>query len=121
MHWTNNIVNMLLSGNTNFSGTPVLPEHHDFAEIEAMPSPRILAFHTHFKFLPKQVKENKAKVVYIERNPKDVLTSWCLMMKDLTMDIYRGNFSGFFRFFLQNDCEYEKLNCFITFPVIVHV
>ena len=100
---------MLLSGKTNCSGTPFLPEHHDFAEMEAIPSPRILAFHTHLKFLPKQVKENKAKIVYIERNPKDVLTSWCLMFMDMTgIDIYRGNFNGFFRFFLQNECMYKK-------------
>ena len=83
---------MLLSGKTIFSGTPVLTEHHDFAEMEAMPSPRILAFHTHFKFLPKQVKENKAKIIYIERNPKDVLASFCFMLNKITVETYSGTF-----------------------------
>ena len=99
---------MFLSGTTNYSGTPVFPEHHDFAEIEAMPSPRILAFHLPFKFLPQQVQENNAKVVLVERNPKDIVTSWFFMFKKLTMAIYRGDFKGFFRFFLQNECKYEK-------------
>ena len=97
---------MLLSGTTNYSGTPVFPEIHE--EIEAMPSPRILAFHLPFKFLPRQVQENNAKVVFIERNPKDIVTSWFFLLKKLTIDNYRGNFKGFFRFFLQNECEYEK-------------
>ena len=98
---------MLLSGNTNYTGTPVFPEHNDFAEMEEMSSPRIFAMHTHFNLLPKQVKENKARIVYIERNPKDVLTSYFYMLTTFTIEYYRGNFNGFFRFFLQNECKYK--------------
>ena len=96
---------MLLSGKTNFSGSPVFPEHHDFGEMEAMSSPRILAFHTHFNCLPKQVKENKAKIIYIERNPKDIVASFCFMLNNVTVETYRGSFNGFLRFFLQNECK----------------
>ena len=101
---------MLISGKTDYHGTPELPEHGDFADMEAMSSPRILAMNTHFKFLPKQVKENKARIVLIQRNPKDILASWYFMLKDLTMDVFRGHFNGFFRFFLQHECEYDYLN-----------
>ncbi|XP_052020226.1 amine sulfotransferase-like [Apodemus sylvaticus] len=41
-----------------------------------MPSPRIFTSHLPYYFVPKGLKEEKAKILYIYRNPKDVLISF---------------------------------------------
>ncbi|CAL4997397.1 unnamed protein product [Urochloa decumbens] len=43
--------------------------------LEEMPSPRILAVHTPFTALPASVRESACRVVYLCRDPKDVLVS----------------------------------------------
>ncbi|KAK7835294.1 hypothetical protein U0070_017830, partial [Myodes glareolus] len=45
----------------------------DFAK---MPSPRIFCSHLPYYLVPKVFKNKKVKVLYIYRNPKDVLTSY---------------------------------------------
>ena len=109
VHFVNSIINMLLTGTTTYKGTPVTPEHNDLDEIEAMTSPRILGFHAHYEMLPKQIKEKKAKIIYIVRNPKDVLTSWWRYNTNLTNGIYIGNFRGMFKRFLEDECKYINL------------
>ncbi|XP_076408571.1 amine sulfotransferase-like isoform X1 [Peromyscus maniculatus bairdii] len=41
-----------------------------------MPSPRIFSSHLPYYLVPKGLKEKKAKILYIYRNPKDVLISF---------------------------------------------
>ena len=98
-------MNMLLTGTTKYKGTPAVPEHDDLDEIQAMKSPRILAFHTHFEFLPKQVKDGKAKIIYPLRNPKDVFVSLFHFNRAVTKGTYTGSFAGYLRFFLQEECK----------------
>ncbi|XP_030852265.1 sulfotransferase family cytosolic 1B member 1 [Strongylocentrotus purpuratus] len=43
--------------------------------IERAPSPRILQTHLPVKYLPPGIDNKKAKVIYVARNPKDVITS----------------------------------------------
>ena len=38
--------------------------------------PRILKTHLHFEMLPTEVKEKKPKVIYVARNPRDVVVSY---------------------------------------------
>ncbi|XP_041510307.1 amine sulfotransferase-like [Microtus oregoni] len=45
----------------------------DFAK---MPSPRIFCSHLPYYLVPKDFKNKKVKILYIYRNPKDVLTSY---------------------------------------------
>lgn len=45
----------------------------DFAK---MPSPRIFTSHLPYYLVPKDLKNKKIKILYIYRNPKDVLTSY---------------------------------------------
>ncbi|XP_006984388.2 amine sulfotransferase-like [Peromyscus maniculatus bairdii] len=45
----------------------------DFAK---MPSPRIFTSHLPYYLVPKGLKNKKIKILYIYRNPKDVLTSY---------------------------------------------
>ncbi|XP_032959489.1 amine sulfotransferase-like isoform X2 [Rhinolophus ferrumequinum] len=45
----------------------------DFLE---RPSPRLFSTHLPYYLVPKGLKSKKAKIIYIYRNPKDVLTSY---------------------------------------------
>ena len=38
--------------------------------------PRILKTHLHFEMLPHEVNEKKPKVIYVARNPRDVVVSY---------------------------------------------
>ena len=99
---------MILSGNTKYTGTPKLPEHSNLDEIKAMASPRVLALHTPFELLPEQVKDKKPKIIYLLRNPKDVMVSLYHFFNNSTGGMYTGNFRGFFKLFLQRECKWFK-------------
>ncbi|XP_072172949.1 sulfotransferase 1A1-like [Diadema setosum] len=43
--------------------------------LEKAPSPRIIQTHLPVRYLPPQLVSSKAKVIYVARNPKDVITS----------------------------------------------
>ncbi|XP_022104123.1 sulfotransferase 1C2-like [Acanthaster planci] len=51
-----------------------MPPPHKIAE--EMPSPRVLKSHFPGQLLPPQLWEKKVKIIYIIRNPKDVLVSY---------------------------------------------
>ena len=48
---------------------------------EEIPSPRVLKSHLPGQLLPPQLLEKKAKLVYVLRNPKDVLASYFYSVK----------------------------------------
>ena len=43
--------------------------------MDAIPSPRIFATHLRFHQLPEQFRQNRSKLIYCVRNPKDVAVS----------------------------------------------
>jgi hypothetical protein len=54
--------------------------------------PRLFCTHLYFRFLQKQVLEDKAKTIVVMRNPKDVLVSFYHLYK-IAPD-FCGNYSG---------------------------
>ncbi|XP_036024546.1 amine sulfotransferase-like [Onychomys torridus] len=48
---------------------------HNF-DFTKMPSPRIFASHLPYYLVPKALKNKKTKILYVYRNPKDILTSY---------------------------------------------
>ncbi|XP_045175759.2 amine sulfotransferase-like [Mercenaria mercenaria] len=44
--------------------------------IEQLPSPRMVKCHLHHFLLPEQLRNGKGRIIYIARNPKDVVVSW---------------------------------------------
>ncbi|XP_037427101.1 cytosolic sulfotransferase 7-like [Triticum dicoccoides] len=51
------------------------------AELEALPSPRVLATHLPFSLLPERIR-SRSRIVYVCRNPKDALvSSWLFTRK----------------------------------------
>ncbi|XP_045196251.2 sulfotransferase 1E1-like [Mercenaria mercenaria] len=76
-------------------------------EIEKMPSPRLLKSHLPYSLLPRSVQDNKPKIIYIARNPKDVVVSYYYFVRLLyPVTRYDGEFKDFFNLFLHDKVMY---------------
>ncbi|XP_069107880.1 sulfotransferase 4A1-like [Argopecten irradians] len=103
-HWLYNTVLMLRSGSLKYNGTPAGLEFNDLKMMEDMSSPRTLASHLRFRFLPEQMKLGKGKIVTLTRNPKDLVVSMYHMMQKMGDLGYQGTFEGFLKRFLSEEC-----------------
>ncbi|KAG8123912.1 hypothetical protein E2320_020049 [Naja naja] len=82
--WTQNIVCLILyEGHRN--GTENILITHRSASIEynvhnvditQLPSPRVIMSHLPYYLVPKTLRAKKGKVIYVYRNPKDILVSY---------------------------------------------
>uniref|UniRef100_A0A8C4QJI6 Sulfotransferase n=1 Tax=Eptatretus burgeri TaxID=7764 RepID=A0A8C4QJI6_EPTBU len=66
--------NSRLEDVATFDRTPWLELHHQKV-LEAQ-SPRTITTHLPFRLMPRRLREGAAKVIYVTRNPKDVLVSF---------------------------------------------
>ncbi|XP_072050302.1 sulfotransferase 1C3-like [Amphiura filiformis] len=69
-----------------------------YKHMEEWESPRVMVSHLMHRFLPPQIWEKKAKIIYVMRNPKDVLCSMHSFMYALMPDDKRdwNNFVDYF-------------------------
>ncbi|VDI27093.1 Hypothetical predicted protein [Mytilus galloprovincialis] len=77
-HWLWEMASMLGSGKADYHGKEKTSAMFEFIPAEALrvsPKPRI--YNTHFapQCLPKQAFDKKCKILFLQRNPKDVLVS----------------------------------------------
>ncbi|KAJ8299713.1 hypothetical protein KUTeg_023773 [Tegillarca granosa] len=78
-NWLWEIVNMLIKGNAEYEKgrkIPTVIEHAKQEHLGEMTSPRVLSTHMKFEYIPKDFIQKKCKIVYIQRNPKDVAVSF---------------------------------------------
>lgn len=78
-HWVWEISKMLTRGKPEYDPLPKessMLEFHYPEEFEEMTSPRVLNTHLWYKHLPKKAIEKSSKVIFIQRNPKDVIVSY---------------------------------------------
>ncbi|XP_043116448.1 amine sulfotransferase-like [Puntigrus tetrazona] len=77
------------------------------------PSPRIHVSHLPYKFMPFGLKQKKGKVIYVARNPKDVLVSYFHFHKYANMLETPKDFDDFFEKFMKGnvfgDCWFEHV------------
>ncbi|XP_007078759.1 amine sulfotransferase-like [Neofelis nebulosa] len=69
----------------------------DFVE---RPSPRLFATHLPYYLVPRGLKNKKAKIIYIYRNPKDVMCSYFHFSKNVTLQV-TSSFEEFMEQFLE--------------------
>lgn len=78
-HWTHEILSMLISNSTQYNtfGTVenMLEAIADANAVNSRSSPRFFVTHLPYKYLPTQVRNGKGKIVYVQRNPKDLHVS----------------------------------------------
>ncbi|XP_041452918.1 sulfotransferase 4A1-like [Lytechinus variegatus] len=74
--------------------------------IKDLPSPRYIKSHLPFQLLPQGVQEKQCKVIYIARNPKDVMCSFYDFHRTVRMVHYKGTFNQFFYRFVNNKLGY---------------
>ncbi|OBS56950.1 hypothetical protein A6R68_11925, partial [Neotoma lepida] len=82
--WTQQILNLIyFEGHRNRTENVQTVDRAPFFEYNVhnldfakMPSPRIFTSHLAYYLVPKGLKKKKAKILYIYRNPKDILISF---------------------------------------------
>ncbi|ALC40527.1 St4, partial [Drosophila busckii] len=62
---------------------------------------RFIKTHFPFSLLPPSVLENKCKIIYVTRNPKDVAVSYYYLNRLFRTQGYTGDFERYFRYFQQ--------------------
>ncbi|XP_060078699.1 sulfotransferase 4A1-like [Ylistrum balloti] len=76
--------------------------------IQKMESPRLIKSHLPLSLLPKSVREGKAKIIYVARNPKDTCVSYFHFVQLLKPTFrFNGNFNDFFNRFINNKVPYS--------------
>ncbi|XP_069108109.1 sulfotransferase 1A1-like [Argopecten irradians] len=91
-HWAYTLSSMLRTGETTYHGSPTFLDFTNMETINNLPSPRVLASHLTFNFMPRQIKEGKGKVVSMLRNPKDVASSMYTFAKKLDHPDYQARY-----------------------------
>ncbi|KAI9563009.1 hypothetical protein GHT06_010465 [Daphnia sinensis] len=71
-------------------------------KVEQLPSPRVIRPHLPFYLLPPQLLDT-AKVVYVARNPKDVIVSYYFHHKLIKLHGYTGTLEEFAQFFMDDE------------------
>ncbi|XP_048793682.1 sulfotransferase 6B1 isoform X1 [Lagopus muta] len=71
-----------------------------YQRMKQIPSPRILATHLNYDFLPKSIFKNKAKILVLFRNPKDTAVSFFHFHKNVPSVPSYSSWDEFFSEFM---------------------
>ncbi|XP_060081819.1 sulfotransferase 1A1-like [Ylistrum balloti] len=101
-HWVWEITNMLTTGKLEYLTRPketAMMEFNYPEDFDKIPSRRTLNTHLPLRLLPKEVKEKKLKVIFVQRNPKDVVVSSYYFLQKSKMMPFQGTFEEFLMVF----------------------
>ncbi|KAJ8308911.1 hypothetical protein KUTeg_013785 [Tegillarca granosa] len=113
-NWTWEIVNMLVRESRDYQRdrkTPTLLEFQSQDCLDKMALPRILSTHLRFHHIPDDKKKRKCKIIYIQRNPKDVAVSIRHFNKCQLMLIFHGMITSMHFYFLHLWRQHPLKNC----------
>ncbi|XP_048257165.1 sulfotransferase 1A2-like [Haliotis rufescens] len=108
-HWLWEIVRLLLAGRLdtdNISKMAYMLEFTNEDDYRDLPSPRLLNTHVLVKHLPREVKVNKPKILYLTRNPKDIAVSYYSFIKKLPFQKYSGEWKNYVEPFCEGRFDY---------------
>ncbi|XP_069103304.1 sulfotransferase 1B1-like isoform X2 [Argopecten irradians] len=102
-HWMYNTIQMLRTGTLTYSGTPFVADFEDLGWVETMETPRTFLTHLTFPLIPSDAKSGVPKIIFLSRNPKDVLVSYFHFIDSMINTGFEGDFSFFMKFFLSEE------------------
>ncbi|XP_056615135.1 amine sulfotransferase-like [Triplophysa dalaica] len=122
--WTQRIMTLLYeedfpdkANETTYQQMPWLEFRQKDMDYESRPSPRLFASHLHEQMVPKGLEE-KGKIIYVMRNPKDVLVSYfhfANKMKNLeSVESYDKLLDQFFRGWMLGGCWFDHIRGWIS-------
>ena len=74
------------------------------SKVDNLASPRVIKTHMSIEMLPKEVLEKKVKLIYVCRNPRDVVVSYYNFLK---LDGFHGSLDVFFNAFIGDVLSYS--------------
>ncbi|XP_015449025.1 sulfotransferase 4A1 isoform X1 [Pteropus alecto] len=74
--------------------------------IKELTSPRLIKSHLPYRFLPSDLHNGDSKVIYMARNPKDLVVAYYQFHRSLRTMSYRGTFQEFCRRFMNDKLGY---------------
>ncbi|NWI18371.1 ST3A1 sulfotransferase, partial [Crypturellus soui] len=106
--WTQNILSLIIheghrNGTENIKNMDrILGLEYNIKNMDysALPSPRIFSTHLPYYLTPRDLRNKRARVIYVTRNPKDVLVSYFHFSKIVTTLEEVPDFSLFMERFL---------------------
>ncbi|XP_038145861.1 sulfotransferase family 2, cytosolic sulfotransferase 3 isoform X1 [Cyprinodon tularosa] len=114
--WMQEILPLVLNGGdltpvhtvVNWDRVPWLEETRLAKIVDKLPSPRALVTHFHYSLMPPSFHTSKARVIYVMRNPKDVMVSsyYFHQMANFLED--PGTFDEFLEKFLEGRVLFGK-------------
>ncbi|XP_056331243.1 sulfotransferase family 2, cytosolic sulfotransferase 3 [Danio aesculapii] len=114
--WMQNILPPLLNGGDltpvqtipNWDRAPWLEEIRAAVVLDKLPSPRAIVSHMPYRLMPSSFYKSKAKVIYVARNPKDVIVSSYHFHKMASFLEDPGTFDDFVNKFLSGEIVFGK-------------
>lgn len=114
--WMQEILPLVLNGGDlipiqtipNWDRTPWLEEQRLRFVVDQLKSPRALVTHFHYHLMPASFYKSKAKVIYVMRNPKDVLVSFYYFHQMAAFLEDPGTFEEFMDKFLEGKLVFGK-------------
>ncbi|XP_069108134.1 sulfotransferase 1B1-like isoform X2 [Argopecten irradians] len=90
-HWAFDVLYMLQTGKAEYSFDKIIALDFEPTEkFDALDSPRVLVTHFYPQHIPKYMVDEKCKIVYIYRNPKDTAVSAHLFLQRFDMVGFLG-------------------------------
>ncbi|KAK3101173.1 hypothetical protein FSP39_001523, partial [Pinctada imbricata] len=77
-HWLWEVVSMTVKGISDYeprSKESTMLDFHVPEDFDNIARPRVLNTHLPFNLLPKKILEKRCKILYLQRNPKDMMVS----------------------------------------------
>lgn len=105
-HWVWEMATMLLKGKAEYEHVAKetrMVEFHWPEEFDNLPSPRALNSHFYLRHLPEQLENgNKGRIIFIQRNPKDVIVSSYHHRLNMTIGQFKHSFSDFLQMYIDH-------------------
>ncbi|XP_021377938.1 sulfotransferase family cytosolic 1B member 1-like [Mizuhopecten yessoensis] len=108
-HWINEVVYMLLQGHASYCRKHCWLDVESIDTTDNAPSPRIIITHVPIKWLPWRLSQGRVKVIYMTRNPKDVVVSHYNFVANMAATAFDGEFNySYIDKFLNGDVVYDS-------------